>query len=157
VWRTWQKAPGATDRERKRAALEARARDGTPIGLLGYLDGEPVAWCAVAPRKTFRPLGGVEDADASTVVWSVVCFFVPRAARGRGMAGAMLDAAIARARDAGADVLEAYPVVPDSPSYRFMGFTPMFLERGFEEQGMAGTRRHVMRLDLRAPSGAAAG
>jgi hypothetical protein len=45
-------------------------------------------------------------------------------------------------------VLEAYPVSPDSPSYRFMGFVPAFEARGFAPAGMAGTRRHVMRLAL---------
>jgi hypothetical protein len=43
---------------------------------------------------------------------------------------------------------EAYPVAPDSPSYRFMGFVPMFEKARFVEIGTAGTRRHVMRLSL---------
>ena len=46
----------------------------------------------------------------------------------------------------GATVLEAYPVDPDSPSYRFMGFVPSFAEAGFVETGRAGERRHVMQL-----------
>lgn len=33
---------------------------------------------------------------------------------------------------------------PDSPSYRFMGFVPVFEKAGFREVGRAGTRRHVM-------------
>jgi hypothetical protein len=45
-------------------------------------------------------------------------------------------------------ILEAYPVDPDSPSYRHMGFVPAFAAHGFEEIGMAGSRRHVMRLTL---------
>jgi len=147
VWREWRGAPGATVREQKRATIEAQVRAGTPVGLLAYLDGEPAGWCSVAPRETFRPLGGLED-EPPRRVWSLVCFYVPRRRRGGGIAGRLLDAAIERATSAGADVLEAYPVEPESPSYRFMGFRPTFLKRGFEEHGMAGSRRHVMRLEL---------
>jgi GNAT superfamily N-acetyltransferase len=147
VWRNWRGAPGDSVRDRKRATIEAQVRVGTPVGLLAYLDGEPAGWCSVAPRETFRDLGGVAD-DGPRAVWSLVCFFVPRRRRGAGIAGRLLDAAIERAREAGADVLEAYPVDPDSPSFRFMGSRPMFGARGFAEHGMAGSRRHVMRLDL---------
>ncbi|WP_199728828.1 hypothetical protein [Corallococcus sp. CA053C] len=45
--------------------------------------------------------------------------------------------------------MEAYPVDADSPSYRFMGFVPVFTSAGFEVVGRAGSRRHVMRLPLR--------
>ncbi len=48
-----------------------------------------------------------------------------------------------------ATVIEAYPVVPDSPSYRFMGFVPVFAAAGPREVGRAGIRRHVMRLHVR--------
>ena len=44
--------------------------------------------------------------------------------------------------------LEAYPVDPDSPSYRFMGFIGLFERAGFKAIGRAGSRRHVMRLTL---------
>jgi len=47
----------------------------------------------------------------------------------------------------GARIIEAYPVDEASPSYRFMGFRDMFASRGFYEPGMAGSRRHVMRLE----------
>jgi hypothetical protein len=60
----------------------------------------------------------------------------------------MLSAAIETARRHGATVVEAYPVDPDSPSYRFMGFVPLFRAAGFKSAGRAGTRRHVMRLNL---------
>lgn len=55
---------------------------------------------------------------------------------------------MAYAREQGATVVEAYPVDPDAPSYRFMGFVPTFEEAGFSEVGRAGYRRHVMQLKL---------
>lgn len=54
--------------------------------------------------------------------------------------------------DSGAEpdsrVIEFHPVDPDSPSYRFVGFVRFFEAAGFREVGRAGSRRHVMRLDL---------
>jgi GNAT superfamily N-acetyltransferase len=133
----------------RRSAMERRVKEGVPVGLLAYDDGEPVAWCSVAPRPTFRSLCGIgENGGQEASVWSVVCFFVTRRARHQGIMRALLDAAAAHARENGAKTLEAYPVDPDSPSYRFMGFVPTFAAMGFRETGMAGTRRHVMRLDL---------
>jgi hypothetical protein len=60
----------------------------------------------------------------------------------------LIQAAVDHSRLRGATVVEAYPVDPDSPSYRFMGFIPEFKEFGFVVVGIAGSRRHVMRLKL---------
>lgn len=83
-------------------------------------------------------------------MWSIVCFFVRRDLRGQGLGPKLLKAAVAMARKHGARVVEAYPVDEDAPSYRFMGFVPMFADAGFAEVGRAGTRRHVMRRAVRA-------
>ena len=111
--------------------------------------GEPVAWCSVAPRERYRELGG-EAYPSGTNVWAVVCFFANRELRGRGVSARLLDAACSEAAASGADVIEGYPVAPDSPSYRFVRFPSTFLDAGFEEIGSAGIRRHVMRRRLRA-------
>jgi GNAT superfamily N-acetyltransferase len=134
--------------DRKRAMMR-RVQEGVPIGLIGYLDGLPVAWCSIAPRATYRPLGGPARPDeAEGEVWSLVCFFVKRALRGEGMTPQLIQAAAAHARSKGARILEAYPVQHGSPSYRFMGYVPTFERARFKHVGLAGSRRHVMRLDL---------
>ena len=143
AWREPSSVRKRLDLAGRRASMEARVEQQTPVGILAYEDAEPVGWCSVAPRETYLDLGGF---DSSEVVWSIVCFFVPRSQRGQGVGEALLEAAIATARSHGADVVEAYPVDPDSPSYQFMGFVPMFERAGFHEVGRAGTRRHVMRL-----------
>lgn len=147
LWREPGGVRAKLDLEGRRAAMEERVRAGTPIGLLASLDGQPVGWCSIAPRNTYREraLGGGEYA-AGTDVRSVVCFFVRSSARRRGIQTGLLRAAVDHARSKGADVVEAYPVDPGSPSYRFMGFRPTFLAAGFEEVGRVGSRRHVMRL-----------
>jgi GNAT superfamily N-acetyltransferase len=131
--------------EMKRAMM-ALVQAGTPVDILAELDGKTVGWCSVAPRETYRKLSPRQD-DGETGVWSIVCFYVPRALRAGGLAAALLDAAIDHAFAKGAKTIEAYPIDPASPSYRFMGFRDMFTARGFHEIGMAGSRRHVMRLE----------
>ncbi|MGB8398522.1 GNAT family N-acetyltransferase [Bradyrhizobium sp.] len=149
VWRATSAEARTTDGKSRKQAIHSRVRDGVPIGLLGYLADEPVAWCSIAPRSTYRRLGGPDDSsDADNTVWSLACFFIRRDLRGQGAGEQALNAAIVHARNKGGKVLEAYPVDPDSPSYRFMGFVGMFERAGFKTVGRAGTRRHVMRLSL---------
>lgn len=131
----------------RNAAMQALVEGGVPVGLLAYEAGEPVGWCSIAPRDSHRPLGGPE-ADGETI-WSLTCFFLKRDRRGAGHSAALLDAAVAYARKEGAEIVEAYPVDPESPSYRFMGFVDLFRRAGFKEVGKAGARRHVMRLGLK--------
>jgi GNAT superfamily N-acetyltransferase len=124
--------------------------EGIPIGLLGYSDGEPVAWCSIAPRTTYRNLGGLTSTSESPEeVWSLVCFFIRREFRGKGLTKRIIEAAVQHAAKHGAKVVEAYPVEPGSPSYRFMGYLPTFSAAGFHEVGRAGIRRRVMRRELR--------
>lgn len=132
--------------DEKKRMMMARIDAGTPVGVVAELDGKPVGWCSVAPRETYRNLSKQQD-DSETGIWSIVCFYVPKALRGGGLASALLDAAIDHAFSKGARVIEAYPVDEAAPSYRFMGFRDMFVARGFHEIGTAGTRRHIMRLD----------
>lgn len=133
----------------RKAAMQRRIQGGVPVGLLAYAGSEPVAWCSIAPRETYRTIGGVtEPGDAPGTVWSLGCFYVQRRLRGQGLVRHLLGAAIAHARASGAAVVEAYPVDPDSPGYHFLGFVTMFTAAGFREVGRQGLRRHVMRLAL---------
>ena len=134
----------------KRAILRRLANEGIQIGLIAYLDGDPAGWCAVAPRDNYRALGG-DVYPPGTCIWSVVCFFVPRPLRGRGLMTRLLRAACDAATAGGADVIEGYPVDADSPSYKFMGLVGTFAGAGFEEFGRIGLRRHAMRRWLRPP------
>jgi GNAT superfamily N-acetyltransferase len=149
VWRAEGEKTKKTKGFDRKRAMEARINDGVPVGLLGYLDGAPVAWCSIAPRNTYRRLRGLSVPDETEEnVWALACFFVKRELRGQAIMAQMIQAAIAHARTRDARVVEAYPVDPDSPSYRFMGYVPAFEAAGFHLVGVAGSRRHVMRLIL---------
>jgi GNAT superfamily N-acetyltransferase len=133
---------------KRQAFMMKRIDARVPVGILGYEGGEPVAWVSIAPKDTYRSgLGGPEPEEGEKI-WSLACMFMRRDHRGQGLAHTLIKAAIAQARKRGATSIEAYPVDPDSPSYRFMGFIPAFRKAGFTEIARAGSRRHVMRLEL---------
>jgi GNAT superfamily N-acetyltransferase len=150
VWRAVGEERKHRDGRSRKSYMRRRVGEGVPVGIVGYIDGRPVAWCSIAPRSSYRPLGRIEDPDRDArKVWSLACFYVLRRLRGQGIARRMLTAAVDYARREGAGVVEAYPVDPDSPSYRFMGYVDLFADEGFREAGRAGTRRHIMRRELR--------
>ena len=149
VWRATPEEAKHTDGKSRKYALKKRVEGGMPIGILGYLDDKPVAWCSIAPRPTYRRLGGIDEPGQDPErVWSLVCFFVSRELRGQGVLAQLIQASVEHARRKGAAVVEAYPVDSDSPSYRFMGFRPSFEAAGFRQVGRAGSRRYIMRLDM---------
>jgi GNAT superfamily N-acetyltransferase len=148
AWRATPAETKETGKASRKPLMAGRVEAGTTVGLLGYLDGEPVAWVSIAPRETYRDLGGPEAVEGEKI-WSLACMYVKRKLRGAGHGAELIAAAKAYAKKRGGTVLEAYPVDPDSPSYRFMGFVPAFERLGFSPVGGAGSRRHVMRLDLR--------
>lgn len=148
VWRRSSAEAKHHDGESRRRQMMERIAAGVPVGLLAYDAAKPVAWVSIAPRETYRNLGGPEAAPGG-VIWSIICFFVPRRLRGQGMTARLIAAAVDHARQHGATVVEACPVDAAAPSYRFMGFVPVFERAGFAEVGRAGKRRHVMRLALR--------
>ena len=147
LWRATAQEAKRKDGASRKSAMTTRIADGVPVGLLGYIDDQPVAWCSVAPRSTYRRL--VEDGSCDEGVWSIACLFVVRRLRGRGITQQIITrrdrpCSISRRFD-----VEAYPVDPDSPSYRFMGFVPVFEKAGFCEVGRVGARRHVMQLKVK--------
>lgn len=148
VWRSTTAEARQPNGPSRRVAMKSRVEAGVPIGILGYRDGVPVAWCSIAPRDTYRAFGGLDDSGTLEQVWALACFFIKREHRGQGLARNLLLAAIDHAARNGASIVEAYPVDPDSPSYRFMSFVDTFTKAGFQEVGRAGQRRHVMRLSI---------
>ena len=152
VWRASSAEAKCKDGSNRRAQIKSRVDGGIPIGLIGYMGEQPVAWCSIAPRETYRPLGGPAADLATERIWSLACLFIKRDHRGKGLTAELITAAIAQAKAHKAMIVEAYPVDADSPSYRFMGFVDTFASAGFQEVGRAGQRRHVMRLILSDPA-----
>lgn len=145
AWRNNENKHSIPGKSGKKLSIKRRIDEGVPVGILAYNNKIPIAWCSIAPRDTYRSLGGDDSVDN---VWSLTCFFVKREFRCKGISTNLLNAAIEHAGKNGAKYVEAYPVEPDSPSYRFMGFTPMFEKAGFHFVKKAGCRRSVMLYQL---------
>jgi GNAT superfamily N-acetyltransferase len=153
VWRASPAEARHRDGASRRGQMKSRIDTGTPVRILACEDDTPIAWCSIAPRDSYRPLGGPDDLAGSEHVWSLACLFIRSEFRGQGLAGRLIREAVDRAARNGATIVEAYPVDPRSPSYRFMGFVETFRAAGFKEVGSAGRRRHVMRLAVRRTAG----
>jgi GNAT superfamily N-acetyltransferase len=146
------------------AALDAEiATSSVPIGLVAYLDENPVGWSRVVPRHTLPGvvgnralcrLFGDDGGRGDGAAWWVSCFVVRRGQRGHGVGIALLRAAAEFAREHGAAVLDGHPVdvarlrAKPSPSAVFTGTKSMFDAAGFEEIGRTYVSRPVMRKTL---------
>ena len=142
--------PGSENRQ----AMKALVDRGTVPGLIGYEDGVPVAWVSLGPREDYAKLrrSPIMKAVDDRPVWSIVCFFVGREARGRGLAERMLRAATDHARSCGARLVEAYPVDRDErshPDVMFFGAMSMYDRAGFREVARRRPSRPVVRKALR--------
>lgn len=137
--------------EPNRRAFRSIVRAGREPGLLAYAGGEPVGWCALAPRTEYstlaraRSLKPVDDAP----VWSIVCFYVAKGFRGRGVTVALLEAAAKHVKKRGGRILEGYPSDPKSgpwpDAYAYHGTVAAFRRAGFTEVKRVSPTRAIMR------------
>jgi GNAT superfamily N-acetyltransferase len=134
---------------------------GTTSGLVAYLDGEPVGWCAVEPRtayprlllKTRVPWEGRSEDKTDDSVWAVTCFVTRAGFRRRGISRALARAVVDFARERGARALEGYPMITEPgkeilPVEVHVGSRSIFAAAGFAEVAHPTLRRVVMRIDF---------
>jgi GNAT superfamily N-acetyltransferase len=119
--------------------------------VLAYAEGQPVGWCAIAPRERYPVLERsriLKRVDA-VPVWSVVCFFVSKAFRGQRITTTLLRAAIDYAKQRGAGVIEGYPIEPKNPRmpdvFAWTGLASAFRQAGFVEVLRRSETRPIMR------------
>jgi GNAT superfamily N-acetyltransferase len=156
----WRKRRADYERDKgepNHAGMRALVSGGHVPGLLAYLGGEPVGWCSVAPRSEFVRLENsrtLRPVDTQPV-WSVVCLFVRRSHRRRGISVELLRAACEHARSGGARILEGYPVVPRKPDVPDMtawtGLAGAFAAAGFQEVSRPSEARAIYRRALQSP------
>jgi GNAT superfamily N-acetyltransferase len=130
-------------------------------GLVAYLDGEPVGWCAVEPRsnyprlllKTRVPWDGRDEDKKDHSVWAVTCFVTRTGFRRRGISRALARSSVDLARERGARAIEGYPLITDAGEGFLLaelnpGSRDIFVDAGFREVSRPTIRRAVMRIDF---------
>lgn len=146
--------PGTTRAQFNRQALKALVDGGLVPGLLGYRDGQPIAWISLGPREQYARLANspVMKPVDDKPVWSVVCFYTALEARGEGVSATMLAHAADFARANGAVLLEAYPVDKSGrgrDDAMWFGAKRMYDAAGFREVARRKPARPVVRKALR--------
>jgi GNAT superfamily N-acetyltransferase len=157
-WCMWWKLRRSEYEKQKCAGTKRAFRkivaSGAPTGVLAYAGGQPVGWCAVAPREAYPVLGNsrVLKAVDEQPVWSVTCFYIPRARRRSGLTAPLLDAACKFAGRQGAKIVEGYPVDPRSGStadaFAWTGLVSAFRKARFKEVARRSPGRPIMRRFL---------
>lgn len=154
LWRSRHKDYEAMKGGANKRTMKARVKGGDVPGIMAYLDGDPVAWCSVAPRldfirlETSRVLAPVDD----TPVWSLTCLFVERKYRRSGFSGFLIQSACEFAKGQGAEMVEAYPIIPKKDkvpdAFSWTGFASVFRDIGFRVVEQRSETRPIMRIDL---------
>lgn len=154
----WRISRAAFDRQKgdgNRRAMKAIVASGTVPGILAYEDGIPVGWCSIAPRGQFASLNRspVLKRIDERPVWSIVCFFVAKGHRGRGITRQLIQAGLLHAAAHGADMVEAYPAEPRDRKKLgaetvFMGLPGLFRSLGFRVAARPSPARTIMRYTI---------
>ena len=152
-WRLPRKEFDAGKGAGNKRALKRIVTTGREPGIIGYLNHEPIAWCAMAPRADYsalersRILKPVDDEP----VWSVSCLFIKKPYRRQGVSAQSLRAAVAFAASHGATIVEGYPVEPsvNTPDpFLWHGVASAFLAAGFKEVARRSNSRPIMRYEI---------
>jgi GNAT superfamily N-acetyltransferase len=157
----WRSAPLEERTHRLREQTDCGHPDATTTsGLVAYLDGEPVGWCALEPRTAYErllrtrvPWAGRAEDKTDDGVWTVTCFVTRVGFRRRGVSRALAVAAVDFARERGARAVEGYPMITH-PAQEItwgelhVGSRSIFAAAGFAEVSRPTLRRVVMRIDF---------
>ena len=131
-----EEAKGGERGPRRRAAMTELAGRTPAPGLMAFAGDQPAGWVAIAPRDELTRVArsrATPPVDGEPV-WVIPCVTVRRAYRGRGIALALIEAAVAYAGQQGARAVEAYPRVGGERTgddNAYFGTEAMFSRAGF--------------------------
>lgn len=123
--------------EGNKLAMKALVDQNQRVGLLAYIHGKPVGWCAIAPREAFPRLENskVWKKIDDERVWAITCFFIAKSFRRKGISSELIKGAINYCKINHIKIIEAYPVVPYSnkmpDAFAWTGFPAVFEKAGF--------------------------
>jgi len=140
-------------------AMKKLVLDNKPTGILGFYEGQPIAWCAFAPRENFMKLENsrVHKRIDNQTVWSIPCFFIDKNFRGQGISVEIIKGVINSAKANNIKVIEAYPTIPTTErlpnSFAWIGLYKSFERAGFVIVDRTSKNRPMVRYYVDALNG----
>ncbi len=154
-WRLRNKDFEAQKGEGNKVSMKQLVEQKELIGLIAYLNKEPIGWCSVAPREKFVRLANsrvLKPIDEKPV-WSIVCFFIGKKYRKQGYSVELLKAVIDFCKKRGVEILEGYPTEPYNENipaaFAWTGIPSAFEKAGFKEVTRRSKTRPIMRYFLK--------
>ena len=123
-----------------------------PTGMLGFYEGQAIAWCALAPREDFIKLekSRVHKRIDDEPVWSIPCLFVDKNFRKQGVSIELLKAVTVYANQNKIKVVEAYPTIPTQEklpdAFAWIGLYKSFERAGFRIVDQTSKSRPMVRF-----------
>ena len=123
-------------------------------GILAYDDKQPIGWCSVAPREDFLVLDNsrVLKRIDEKPVWSIVCFYINKNYRKKGITIELINAVKKYVKDNKGTIIEGYPVEPKTGKtadvFAWTGLASAFRKAGFKEVERRSETRPIMRFVL---------
>ncbi|HEU4318754.1 MAG TPA: GNAT family N-acetyltransferase [Acidimicrobiia bacterium] len=147
----WRLGPGYRQRDpsENRAGFHEVVEQGPPPGLLAFSDDLAVGWCQLTAREDlpWMDRSWRHERVDDLPVWSISCFYIRKGWRQKGVATALIEAAVKAARSAGAPALEAYPLDAElTSSTSFTGYLSTFERSGFEVLTRHDPTRPIVRI-----------
>ncbi len=153
-WRQSHKVFDEKKGEGNRVALKRLVKGKAQTGIVAYDKKVPIGWIAFAPREQYirfessRILKAIDERP----VWSVVCFFIDKNYRRKGLTVELLKEAEKYAKKNGAKIIEGYPVDPKTknyaPVFAYTGLASAFKKAGYTEVARRSETRPIMRRIL---------
>ena len=123
-------------------------------GLLAYSGKNAIGWCSLGPREEFpaldrsKVLARIDDKP----VWSIVCFFIDKVWRKKGLSFLFLKEIARYAKKKRVKILEGYPIDTGQENYpstfAWTGFFSSFQKAGFKEVARRSATRPVVRFTI---------
>lgn len=159
---SWRLKPADFERQKgdgNKQAMRDLVERNEQVGLLAYVDNNPIGWCALAPREVYVKLENsrVLKRVDNEPVWSISCFFVAKEYRRQGISLELLKGAIAFCEANEVKIIEGYPIVPYGEqipaAFAWTGIPSVFEKAGFVVAERRSQAKPIMRYYIESNRG----
>ncbi len=134
-----------------KSSMQALVYSDKPTGIVALYEGQPIAWCAFAPREDFLKIENsrVHKRIDTEQVWSIPCFFIDKNFRRMGVSVRLLKGVIRYAKQKKIKIIEAYPSIPTQEklpdAFAWTGLYISFEKAGFKIVDRTSRNRPMVR------------